>query len=111
HPGEPSAMRNVVGAENQLAGALGRLMMVQESYPELKASEHAGRLMEELSSTENRIAFARQHYNDSVMNYNAYRQSFPQVAVAAPLGFGEAVLFEIDDPRERQAAQVQFDPG
>lgn len=109
HPENPSAVRQVVGAENQLVGALGRLMMVQERYPELKANEHAGRLMEELSSTENRIAFARQHYNDSVMTYNAYRQSFPQVLLAGPLGFTEAVLFEIEDPREREAVQVRFD--
>ena len=110
-PGDPAAMRNISGAENQLAGALGRLLMVQENYPELKASQHAGCLMEELTSTENRIAFARQHYNDSVMTYNSYRQSFPQVIVASPLGFGEAVLFEIDDPAQRQAAQVSFQPA
>ena len=107
-PADPSAVRQVVGAEGMLVAALGRFMMLQEAYPQLKADQQAGRLMEELSSTENRIAFARQHYNDSVMSYNAYRQSFPPVLVAGPLGFGEAALFEVNDPRERQAVQVEF---
>lgn len=112
HPADPSAIRQVIGAETLLVAALGQFMMLQERYPQLKADQQTSRLMEELSSTENRIAFARQHYNDSVMTYNAYRQSFPPVIIAGPMGFGEAVLFEINDPRERLAAQVQFDrPG
>ena len=110
-PGDAAAVRQVSSAENGLVAALGRFMALRESYPELKADQQAGRLMEELATTENRIAFARQHYNDSVMTYNAYRQSFPQALIAGPAGFGEAVLFEINDPAERETVAVQFDPA
>jgi LemA protein len=109
HPENPSAIRGIVGAESMLVAALGQFMMLREAYPQLKADQQAARLMEELASAENRIAFARQHYNDAVMSYNAYRQSFPPMLVAGPAGFGEAVLFEISDPREREAQQVSFD--
>ncbi len=108
HPEDSTAVRQVVGAENELVSMLGRLFMLQEQYPQLKADQHTSRLMEELSSTENRIAFARQHYNDSVMTYNAFRQSFPPTVIAGSMGFGEAALFEVNDPRERQAVQVDF---
>ncbi len=109
NPTDPAAILGVAGAESLLGGALGQLFMLREAYPELKANQQTSRLMEELTSAENRIAFARQHYNDSVMAYNAYRQSFPPMLVAGPAGFGEAALFEINDPRERQSAQVRFD--
>jgi LemA protein len=109
HPTDTSAIRGIVGAESMLVAALGQFMMLREAYPQLKADQQTARLMEELASAENRIAFARQHYNDSVMAYNAYRQSFPQVLVAGPAGFGEAVLFEINVPSEREAQQVHFD--
>lgn len=109
HPTDPAAILGVAGAESMLGAALGRLMILGEAYPQLKADQHSARLMEELASTENRIAFARQHYNDSVMAYNAYRQSFPPMLVAGPGGFGEAALFQIEDARQRELVQVQFD--
>ena len=108
-PEDAAAVRQVSSAEDGLVAALGQFMALRESYPELKADQQAGRLMEELATTENRIAFARQHYNDSVMTYNACRQSFPQALIAGPAGFGEAVLFEINDAAEREAVAVQFD--
>jgi len=99
--GDPSnggAMSQLMGAEGALAGALGRLNVVMEAYPELKANENMMQLTEELSSTENRIAFARQAYNDSVMEYNTYRQSFPAVMVAGSFGHREdATLLEFED--------------
>ena len=108
-PASAGAIMALAGAENMLLGALGKLFALREAYPQLKADQTAARLMEELSSTENRIAFARQHYNDSVMSYNAYRQSFPPLLIAGPMGFGEAALFQVEDARERQVVQVQFD--
>lgn len=111
HPTDPRAILGLAGAENLLLGALGRLFMLREAYPQLMADQHTSRLMEELASTENRIAFARQYYNDSVMAYNAYRQSFPPVMIAGAMGFGEAALFKIDDAREREVVQVQFERG
>ena len=108
-PTDASAVRQVSQAESGLVAALGRFMVLREDYPQLKADTQTSRLMEELSTTENRIAFARQHYNDSVMAYNAYRQSFPPALIAGPAGFGEAVLFEINDPSQREAVKVDFD--
>lgn len=108
-PTDPAAILGVAGAESMLGAALGRLMILREAYPQLKADQHSARLMEELASTENRIAFARQHYNDSVMTYNAYRQSFPPMLVAGPAGFGQAALFEIEDAAQREVVQVKFD--
>ena len=107
-PASSTAIMALAGAENMLLGALGKLFALREAYPQLKADQSATRLMEELSSTENRIAFARQHYNDSVMSYNAYRQSFPQLLIAGPMGFNEAALFQVDDAREREVVQVDF---
>lgn len=109
NPADNAAVRQVVGAESMLTAALGQFMILREDYPDLKADQQVGQLMEELTSSENRVAFARQHYNDSVMTYNAYRQSFPQTLIAGPAGFGQAELFEIHDPREREAVQVSFD--
>lgn len=108
NPGEPGAMKNLMGAESALTGALGRLMVVVEAYPDLKANAHMGRLMEELTSTENKIAFARQAYNDGVTRYNTARETFPAVIIANPMGFTEAQLFEIEAPREREAPKVTF---
>ena len=108
-PNDEAAVRQVGAAEGGLLAALGQFMAVREAYPDLKADQQANRLMEELATTENRVAFARQHYNDSVMSYNAYRQSFPPALIAGSAGFGEAALFEINDPREREAATVKFD--
>ena len=109
NPRDGAAILSLAGAENMLLGALGRFMALREAYPSLKADQHASRLMEELSSTENRVAFARQAYNDSVMQYNTTRQKFPNVALAPMLGFKEATLFQIDDARERDVVKVSLE--
>lgn len=103
-------MAKLAGAENALQGALGKLNVTMEAYPELKASENMQQLAEELTTTENRIAFARQGYNDLVMAYNTYRQSFPPVFFAARFGHPEdAALLEFDDTALIQAApRVSF---
>jgi LemA protein len=105
-PGEPSAMAGLSSAEGVLAGSLARLLVVAEAYPELKANQTMAALMEELSSTENRIAFARQAYNDAVMAYNNARETFPGVLVAG--GFAPARSFEIEEPAQREPARVAF---
>ncbi len=100
----------LASAENALQGALGKLNVTMEAYPDLKASENMQQLSEELTTTENRIAFARQGYNDAVMEYNTYRQSFPPVFFASKFGHPEdAVLLEFDDTAQIQAApKVSF---
>ena len=105
---DAAAVRAAAGRENDLVKALAGLMVRVEAYPELKADQAAGRLMEELASTENRVAFARQAYNDSAMRYNTTRQTFPNVLVASPLGFHETPLFEIDDAAERALVRVSL---
>ncbi|MCP8900259.1 LemA family protein [Gilvimarinus xylanilyticus] len=109
-PGDAAAMQQLAGGENALAGALGRLNMVMEAYPDLKASANMQQVSEELTSTENRIAFARQAFNDSVMTYNTYKQSFPQVVLAGMFGHKEdASLLEFDDSEQiKEAPKVQF---
>jgi len=107
-PGDPSAMNALAGAEGALVGALGRLFAVMEAYPDLKANQNMLALQEELTSTENKIAFARQAYNDAVMTYNNQREVFPNVLVANAMGFLEAQLFEIEQPQEREAPKVSF---
>ena len=101
-------MTALSGAEGQLAGALGRLFAVAEAYPDLKANQNMLALQEELSSTENKIAFARQAYNDSVMAYNTQREVFPTTIIASMFNFQEANLFEIEQPQEREAPKVSF---
>src|SRR5664279_1505430 len=108
NPGERQAMSALGGAEGQLTGALGRLFAVAEAYPDLKANQNMLALQEELSSTENKIAFARQAYNDSVMVYNTQREVFPTTVVASMFNFQEAHLFEIEQPAEREAPKVSF---
>ena len=103
-PGEAPAMQGLAQAEGALGGALGRLLAVFESYPELKASESVAALQEELSSTENKIAFARQAYNDSVMQYNTKRESFPDNIFAGLFGFAPAELLEATQSAEQRAA-------
>src|SRR5688572_5539558 len=88
-PGDPAAMAQLASAEQSLGGALSRLLMVAEAYPDLKANQNMAQLTEELTTTENKVAFARQAYNDSVMQYNTYRQSFPPVIFANMLGHSE----------------------
>ncbi len=107
-PGNPAAMQQLAGAEGALAGAMSRMMLVVERYPDLKANQTMSQLMEELTSTENKVAFARQAYNDAVMTYNTRRETFPAVLFAGPMGFQPADLFEIKEPEEREAPKVSF---
>ncbi|MEE8170654.1 MAG: LemA family protein, partial [Phycisphaerae bacterium] len=99
-PGDPTMMTALIGAETVLAGSLGKFMALAEAYPDLKANETMSQLMEELTSTENRIAFARQAYNDGVTHYNITREKFPNMLIAGPMGFRQAELFELQSPRE-----------
>lgn len=109
-PGNPEAMLQLGAAEQMLTGALGKLFALSESYPDLKANLTITSLMEELTSTENRVSFARQAYNDSVMSYNTARETFPNVLIAGPFGFQEAALFEIppESAAEREPIRVKF---
>jgi LemA protein len=107
-PGDPGAMRAVAGAEGALSATLSRLVAVAEAYPDLKANQTMARLTEELASTENRIAFARQAYNDAVMDYNVARESFPGTVVAGPFGFREAAPYESASAAEREPVKVSF---
>ncbi len=108
NPGDASAMKSLASAETGLGGTLSRLMMVSEQYPDLKANQNMMQLTEELTSTENKIAFARQAYNDSVMEYNTSRETFPNVVLAGMFGFLPAELFHVEDPAERSAPKVSF---
>jgi LemA protein len=109
-PGAPLAMTDLSKAEGMLSGALGRLNVVMEAYPDLKASQNMMQVSEELSSTENRIAFARQAFNDAVTGYNTYRQTFPPIAFAGVFGHGEnASLLEFEDSTAiQQMPKVAF---
>ena len=108
NPADASAIQGLMGAEATLTGALGRLFAVVEAYPDLKANQTMAQLMEELTSTENKVSFARQAYNDAVMSYNIAREIFPAVIVANLFGFTTAQLFEITAPQEREAPKVSF---
>ena len=108
-PGDPAAMQGLTGAEAGLTGALGRFFALAESYPDLKANQNMLSLQEELTSTENKVAFSRQAYNDAVMTYNTARESFPDTIIAGMTGFGPAQLFELEAPAvERAAPKVSF---
>ncbi len=108
NPADASAVRGVMQADGQLTGMLGRLFAVAEAYPDLKANQTMMSLMEELTSTENKVAFSRQAYNDAVMQYNTARETFPAVIVAGMFGFSSAQLFEVDSTEERKAPKVAF---
>jgi len=108
NPGDPEAMKALSSAEGSLTGALGRLFALTEAYPDLKANTSMNQLMEELTSTENKVSFARQAYNDSVMAYNTGREVFPTNIIAGMFNFGPAELFVIDKPEERAAPKVSF---
>ncbi len=109
-PGDPAAMQQLSAGQQALDGALGRLIALAESYPDLKANQTMMQLSEELTSTENRVAFSRQAYNDAVMNYNNRRETFPGNIFAGMFGFTQAALLEIppDRPEMRDAPRVQF---
>lgn len=105
-PGEGVAQ--LAKAEGALNGALANFFALSESYPDLKANQTMASLMEELTSTENKVGFARQAYNDAVMNYNTYREQFPSNVVAGMFTFKEAELFEVEEPAARKAVKVSF---
>jgi LemA protein len=107
-PTDPGAVQRLNQAEQGLSGALGRLFALSENYPDLKANQNMMQLTEELTSTENKVAFARQSYNDSVMSYNILRESFPNNIVAGMFNFNAAQLLEIEDPVKREAVKVDF---
>jgi len=107
-PANAAAVQQLAGADQQLGGALGRLMAVAEAYPDLKANQNMMQLSEELTSTENKVAFARQAYNDSVMSYNNAREVFPSSIVANMFGFQPAQVLDIAKPEIREAPKVSF---
>ena len=108
NPGDPNAVQQLAGAENALSGALGRLFALAEAYPDLKANQNMMQLSEELTSTENKVAFARQAFNDSVMSYNNTREVFPNSIVANSFGFAAAELLQIESPEKRAVPVVKF---
>lgn len=108
NPGDANAMAQLANADQGLTGALSRLMVVSEAYPDLKANQNMMQLSEELTSTENRVAFARQAYNDSVMGYNNKREVFPSNVIAGMFNFAAAALLEITEPAKREAPKVSF---
>jgi LemA protein len=107
-PGNTAAMQKLSGADQQLGGALGRLLAVAESYPDLKGSQTMMQLSEELTSTENKVALARQAYNDAVMSYNNARETFPSSLAAGMFGFQPAQPLEAPKPEAREAPKVSF---
>lgn len=107
-PGDAQSMQTLAAAEAGLSGALGKMFALSESYPELRSNQNMMQLSEELTTTENRVAFARQAYNDSVMAYNTKREVFPNNLLAGSFGFAPAAFLEQDDPAKREAIRVQF---
>jgi LemA protein len=107
-PTNPEAMKQLAAAEQGLSGALGRLFALSEAYPDLKANENMMQLSEELTTTENKVSFARQAYNDMVMNYNTLRESFPNNLFAGWFNFQAAELLEIEDEAKREVPKVSF---
>jgi LemA protein len=108
NPGDASAMKELSGAESALSGVLTRLFALSEAYPDLKANTTMINLMEELTSTENKVSFARQAYNDAVMTYNTRREVFPSNVIATTFNFGPAELFVIEEPEQKEAPKVAF---
>src|SRR5438105_9591290 len=108
NPGDASAMKEISSAESALSGVMGRLFALAEAYPDLKPNTTMLSLMEELTSTENKVSFSRQAYNDSVMAYNTRREVFPTNLIAGPFNFGPAELFVIDKPEQKDAPKVSF---
>ena len=109
NPGDASAIAGLAGAEGMFGGALGRIFALSESYPDLKANQNMANLQEELSSTENKVAFSRQAFNDSVTAYNTYKQTFPPVFFAGMFGHGQdGTLLEFESKKIKEAPKVQF---
>jgi LemA protein len=108
NPGDAAAMATLTGAENTLGASLGRLFALAEAYPDLKANQNMMQLSEELTSTENKVAFARQAYNDAVMSYNNQREMFPGSIIAGMFNFAAAQLLELARPEAREAPKVSF---
>ena len=109
NPGDAAAMASLAGAEGMLGGALGKLFALSESYPDLKANQNVSNLQEELSTTENKVSFSRQAFNDAVTSYNTYKQTFPPVFFAGMFGHGQnASLLEFDSNAIKEAPKVSF---
>ena len=108
NPADGQAVASAMAAEGALTGALGKMFALAEAYPDLKANQNMALLQEELTSTENKVAFSRQAYNDAVMSYNTARERFPAAMFAGMFGFQPATLFEITVPVEREAVKVSF---
>ncbi|MDF7798077.1 LemA family protein [Pontiellaceae bacterium B1224] len=108
NPGDAGAMAGLLGAESMLTGALGKLFALSEAYPDLKANQNMMQLSEELTSTENKISFARQAYNDAVTVYNTKREVFPSNIVAGMFNFTAGTLFEVQDETVKEAPKVSF---
>jgi len=108
NPGDASAMKELSSAESALGGVMGRLFALAEAYPDLKANTTMLNLMEELTSTENKVSFSRQAYNDAVMAYNTRREVFPTNLIAGPFNFGPAEFFVVDKPEQKEAPKVSF---
>jgi LemA protein len=108
NPGDPAAVQNLASTENALSGALGRLFALAEAYPDLKANRNMMQLSEELTTTENKVAFARQAFNDAVMGYNNRREVFPNSVIAGMFNFQAAQLLEIESPAKREVPKVSF---
>lgn len=108
-PQNSESMKTLLAAESNVRGALGSFLAVSESYPELRSNENMKTLMEELSSTENRVAFARQAFNDATLEYNTAREVFPSSIIAGMFNFTPATPFEVDSPEARKAVKVSFE--
>ncbi|MEL7298337.1 MAG: LemA family protein [Pseudomonadota bacterium] len=109
NPSDPAAIQNLAAAEATLGGALGRLFALSESYPDIKANTNMLALQEELTTTENKIAFSRQAFNDAVLTYNNLRENFPNNLIAGPFNFQAASYLEIEAPEKREPVAVSFD--
>lgn len=108
NPGDPQAMQQLSAGENQLSGTLKSLFAVSEAYPDLKANQNMMQLSEELTSTENKVAFARQAYNDGVLFYNNKREVFPNSVIAGMFNFAPATSWEVESPEAKKAVKVSF---
>lgn len=109
NPSDPDAMKGLIAAEATLTGSMGKLFALVENYPDLKANQTMQQLMEELTSTENKVSFARQSFNDAVMSYNTGKEQFPNNILANMFNFQDAIHFEVEDKEAKKAVKVSFD--